>query len=155
MLNKELYMVILPGVSWVLFALGGTQISDTVPGWKGWRRYILPLVYFLICMTAVLWWQALLVALLAVLVYSMGYGKLNTWQRWLLGIGYGLICVPIGLSAWCIVTAVMFGLLFWLSNTKATQNMFTWKICEGFFGLFVGIEIAYLLMGLGLLWIHL
>lgn len=154
MLNQELLMVFIPAVSWLLFALGGTQISSKVPGWKGWRRFILPAVYMLACTIAgIVWWKAVLVAAIAGAGYSLGYGEGKTWlQRALVGLAYALITVPIGLSVWNIFTAVAFIALFWLSNTKLTANIFIWKVCEGFFGLFCGIQLAYVLMGSGIIW---
>jgi len=152
-MNKELLMVFLPGISWMLFALGGTQISDKIKGWKGWRRYILPFVYFLFCLSVGYVWKAFGVVGIAIGVYTLGYGiKKPYWYKFLVGLGYGLISVPIGLSWWNLVTVLGFISLFKLSNTKLTANMFVWKICEGFFGLFVGIELAYILMGNGLIW---
>lgn len=148
-MNKELFMVFLPGISWILFALGGTQISDRVQGWKGWRRFILPLFYA----GATLWagfsiWQAFLVMLISGAVYSLPYGERITWPlRILVGIGYGLISLPIGLSMWNVFTILGFIILFWLSNTKWASSIFTWKICEGFFGLLVGIQLAYIFIG--------
>ena len=66
---------------------------------------------------------------------------------------YGLISIPLGISWWNPITALGFLSLFLLSNTKATANTFTWKVCEGTFGALVGIQIAYLLAGMGrLLW---
>ena len=73
-MNKELYLVFLPGISWILFALGGTQISDKVPGQKWIRRYLLPLVYGIFIAIAGYTWQAVAVAVLAALVYILGYG---------------------------------------------------------------------------------
>ena len=154
MLNKELFMVFVPAVSSLLFALGGTQISNEVPGWKGWRRFILPAVYMLACFIAgIVWWQAVLVGAVAGAGYSLGYGEGKTWlQRALVGLAYALITIPIGVSIWNAFTAAAFITLFWLSNTKLTANIFIWKVCEGFFGLFCGIQLAYALMGLGIIW---
>jgi hypothetical protein len=151
-MNKELIMVFLPGISWILFALGGTQISDKVPGWKGWRRFILPAVYFLFCLLAS-WWQALIVTAIAVAVYSLGYGEKHPWwQKILVGIGYGLISVAIGISWWNLFTAVGFSVLFWLSNFKWTAKTWPWALCCGFFGLLCGIQVAYVLTGSGIVW---
>ena len=152
-MNKELIMVLLPGISWICFALGGTQISKKISGQKWIRRYLLPAIYLMFCLMIVSWWQSLITAALAVLAFCMGYGDSASWlKKALVGLLYGLITIAIGLSYWNIVTPLMFLLLFKLSNTKITANLFVWKICEGFFGLFVGIELAYLLMGLGLIW---
>lgn len=155
MLNNELFMVFIPAVSWLLFALGGTQISQDMPGWKGWRRFILPTVYLVACLIGgIAWWQALLVAVIAGAGYSLGYGEGKTWwQRALVGLAYALITVPVGLSIWNAFTAIAFIILFWLSNTKLTANIFVWKVCEGFFGLFCGIQLAYTLMKLGMIWL--
>ena len=82
MLNEELFMVFVPAVSWLLFALGGTQVSNEVPGWKGWRRFILPAVYMLACFIAgIVWWKAVLVAAVAGAGYSLGYGEGKTWLQ--------------------------------------------------------------------------
>jgi len=141
-------MVFLPGISWTLFALGGTQISDKVPGWKGWRRFILPIVYFITCLIAgITLWQNLLITGISVGSYSLGYGEKKSWpQKAIVGLMYALVSIPIGISAWNLFTMGGFLGLFALSNTKLTANMFTWKICEGFFGLLVGIQLAYILM---------
>ena len=153
-MNKELFLVFLPALSWVLFALGGTQISDKAPGWKGWRRFILPFVYIIACFIgSIIWWKSLLVGMIAAGSYSLGYGKEKTWlQRSLVGLSYGLVSMPIGVSVWNVFTAIAFISLFFLSNTKLTEKIFVWKICEGFFGLFVGIQVSYLLAGNGLIW---
>ena len=149
MLNNELLMVFLPGISWILFALGGTQISKKIQGWKGWRRFILPFVYGIFgVISCHLWWKIVLVMALAGIVYSLPYGHKVSWKmKPLIALGYGLISVPIGFSAWNIFTIGGFLSLFKLSNMKFTSNVFIWKVCEGFFGLLVGIQLAYVLMG--------
>jgi len=154
-MNNELIMVILPSASWLLFALGGTQISATVPGWKGWRRFVLPVVFAVFCILAsTLWWQALITLITAIAVYIQGYGSKATWlKRALIAIGYGLIGASIGLSIWNLLTPLVFMLLFKLSNWKPTAGLFVWKVCEGFFGLMCGIQLAYVLMKHGLIWI--
>ena len=153
-MNNELLMVFLPGVSWVLFALGGTQISSKIQGWKGWRRFILPLVYGLFCLICkIALWKIVLVMALAGIVYSLPYGHKTTWKiRGLVSLGYGIISISIGLSFWNLITSVGFSSLFLASNNKYLSNTFIWKICEGSFGLLVGIQLAYVLMGKGLIW---
>ena len=154
MLNNELLMVFIPGISWILFALGGTQISDKIQGWKGWRRFILPFVYGIFCtITNIIWWKVMLVMALAGIVYSLPYGHKVSWKmKTLIALGYGLISIPIGISVWNIFTAIGFLGLFKLSNMKLTSNIFIWKVAEGFFGLLVGIQLAYVLMGKGVIW---
>lgn len=147
-MNKELFMVFVPGISWILFALGGTQISDKTPGWKGWRRFILPAVYLGVAILAkCFWWQAAVITGIAIVIYSLPYGTKISWSiKTVVGLGYGIISLPIGISWWNLFTAVGFIMLFALSNTKLTAKIFIWKICEGFFGLLVGIQVVYKLM---------
>lgn len=144
-MNKELYLVFLPAISWLLFALGGTQISDKIKGWKGWRRFILPTIYFVACLLrGIVWWKVLLVSAITGIVFLLPYGDKTPYPiKFLVGCGYGCISLPIGFSAWNVITAIGFIVLFVLSNTKLTSKIFVWKICEGFFGLLVGIQIAY------------
>lgn len=145
MMNSELQMVFVPGLSWILFALGGTQISDKVKGWKGWRRFILPAVYL-----SAVWiarynpWQIAGVTALAIVVYSLPYGERTPWPvKFLVGCGYGLVSAPLGFSWWNAITAVGFIALFALSNTRMTSKTVPWKVCEGFFGLLVGVQISF------------
>lgn len=152
-MNPELLMVFVPGISWILFALGGTQISTTIPGQKWVRRWLLPIIYCMTALCCVPWWQALLATLPAIGFFSLGYGDSTPWwQKILVGASYALIGVAVGISWWNLVTCVGFSVLFLLSNTSWSKNMFMWKICEGFFGLLVGIQLAYVLMGCGIIW---
>jgi len=147
MLNKELFFVFVPGISAILFALGGTKISDTCPGWKGWRRFILPCIYCIACIMAhIVIWKAIFVTLLACFVFSLGYGEGKSWiYRTFVGCYYALITLPIGLSVWNIYTALGFIVMFWLSNQEETGHIFVWKICENAFGALCGIQLAFLL----------
>jgi len=152
-MNPELLMVFLPGLSWILFALGGTEISPTIPGQKWIRRFLLPCIYLMFALCCVSWWQAILATLPAMLFFCLPYGSSTPWwQKILVGCSYALIGVAIGISWWNLFTAVGFTVLFLLSNTKLTEKIFMWKICEGFFGLLVGIQLAYVLMGCGIIW---
>ena len=147
-MNNELLYVFLPSVSWLLFALGGTQISNNIEGWKGWRRFILPTVFVILCLIfKIELWRAICVGLISMVVYSLGYGNGKTWiYRFIVGCLYALITISIGLSAWNGVTAIAFITLFILSNTKLTSHIVVWKLCEGFFGLFCGIQLAYAIL---------
>lgn len=153
-LSPELFMVFIPGISSILFALGGTQISNTIKGWKGWRRFILPTVYFISVMIVAFWLRSLLVTGIAVLSYSMGYGEKHSWWiKTLIGVLYSIISIPLGISWWNLITLVVFLVLFKLSNMKFFAHIFIWKICEGIFGYIVGIQLSYILArGGGLIW---
>jgi len=153
-MNKELLMVLVPGLSWILFALGGTEISQKIKGQKWIRRFVLPIVYLIAGIIAgVAIGQAISVALIACGAFHLGYGEKTSWlARIGVGIAYGLIGFPIGISAWNLITVLGFLGLFKLSNTKLVANIFVWKIVEGMIGLLIGIEVAYSLMGLGVTW---
>lgn len=136
-MDKEYALMILPSISWLLFSLGGKT-------WKGWRRYILPLVYLAFMLTyGIAVNRACLVTLLAIFMFCLGYGESKPyWYKFLVGYGYGLISTPIGVSFWNYLTPIAFISLFWLSNNKPFSNIFVWKICEGFIGLLIGLTIA-------------
>lgn len=153
-MNKEMFMVLLPGLSAILFALGGTQISDTIKGQKWTRRFALPLMYLAFCLWAgITLWQSSLVAVLAIISFSLGYGDSKPyWCKGVVAIAYGLISSPIGISWLNLATVAGFMILFWLSNLKYTANIIVWKVWEVSIGFLVGIEIAYLLMGHGIIW---
>ena len=153
-MNPELFMVFVPALAWLLFALGGSKISETTPGWKGWRRFILPAVFIVACyIGGVVWWKSALVGVIAMVAFHLGYGEKHSWGgRVLVGGAYALISVPIGVSYWNLITPIGFVGLFVLSNTKATAGTFVWKICEGTFGALCGIQLAYLLAGNGWVW---
>ena len=155
-MNKELWIVIMPALGWLLFALGGTQISDKIEGQKWIRRFLLPVLWSLcIVLAKYAWWQALGCMILAIGFLHLGYGSKTSWpMRILTFAGYGLISAPIGLSAWNVITLAACALMFWLSNTKLTSKIFVWKICEGAFGALIGIEISYLMAGYGLIWMR-
>ena len=152
-MNSELIMIFLPGLSWILFALGGTEISQKIKGQKWIRRFLLPAMYGFICFFFVAWWQALLVTSLSCFAFHLGYGDSKTWLDRLGVAGwYSAIALPIGFSFWSIITGLMFLALFWLSNNKYTKELFVWKIVEGCIGLFIGVQIAYVLLGKGWVW---
>jgi hypothetical protein len=154
-LNKEIWMVLLPAFGWLLFALGGTQISDKIAGQKWTQRFLLPAIFALcIFLARYVWWQYISVAMLACLMFHLGYGSKTSWKiRLLVFTGYGLISAPIGLSFWNLITSMACAVMFLLSNTKFTAKIFVWKIVEGFFGLLIAIQISYIMAGYGLIWI--
>lgn len=154
MLNKELFMVFVPGIAWILGSLGGTHIGDGIPGWKGWRRFILPAVFGLaVLLAGFSWWQSLLVIACTVGANCLGYGQNKTWlQRSLVGLAFLCITLPIGISVWNFITMLGFLGLFYLSNFTPTSNVFVWKLVEGLVFLLCGIQLAYLLIGKGLIW---
>lgn len=153
-MNSELWMVIVPAIGWALFALGGTQISSTIKGQKWIRRFVLPFLFALcVGLAGVAIWKAVLVAILAIGFFHLGYGDRSSWpMRLVIFSGYGIVSAPIGLSFWNIFTALGCFVMMFLSRTKLTANIFVWKICEGAFGALIGISISYLLAGNGWVW---
>lgn len=152
--NPELWLVIYPALGWLLFALGGTQISDKIEGQKWLRRFVLPFLWGAgVFMAGFAWFQALGVAIMACGMLHLGYGSKTSWKmRLLVFAGYGLISAPIGLSAWNAITLVICALMFLLSNTPLTSAVMVWKVVEGFMGLLLGIQLGYLLAGYNWSW---
>jgi hypothetical protein len=155
MLNKELWMVLLPAAGWFLFALGGTQISETIKGKKWFRRFVFPAVLGgSVLLAGFTWWQALAVFAISCLMLHLGYGERTRWAvKFLVFLGYGLISVPIGVSYWNLITGLGSFILFILSNIPFVtfyRDTFAWKVCEGMFGCLIGIQVSFLLAGYGL-----
>ncbi len=150
-MNRELYMCFLPAISFALFALGGTQITidNSIRGWKGWRRIILPMCYAVaLFLAGIAWWMAVCIGLQAWAVFSLPYGdKTPYWLKAIIGCAYGLIGFPLPLSFWNLVTAISFISLWILANKfMLTAKWFAWSLCQGLFGLFVGIQLSYQLL---------
>lgn len=153
-MNKELWLVLIPGLSWLLFALGGTQISDKIEGQKWIRRFVLPFAWGVcVYLAQFAIWQAIGVAMLGCAILHQGYGsKVAWWRKILTFAGYGAISLFIGFSWWNLIVVVGCILMFILSNTPLTSAIMVWKICEGAFGALIGITISYLLAGYGTIW---
>ena len=153
-LNPQLWMVFLPGISAILFALGGTQISTTIKGQKWIRRFVLPTILGLSVGFAISWWQGLLVGLLSCFMFHLGYGSgaSGWWERAAIFLGYSIISVPIGLSFWNIP------IFFWclggmaISQSKWGRSTLVWKVWESGGGYLVGQSIAFILAGYGWGW---
>jgi hypothetical protein len=151
-LNHELWIVFLPGLSSVLFALGGTEVSREIKGQKWLRRYVLPVVLGLSVYFAGFapgW--AVAVTVISAICFPQGYGEKASWaKRVLIFTGYGCISLPIGISWWNLMCVIGCIGLFALSNWKVTADTFVWKTCEIIMGFLVGMQVAFLLSGNGL-----
>ena len=147
-MNPELWIVIMPAIGWLLFSLGGTEISEKIKGQKWLRRFVLPVLWGACVWIATgIWWKSLSVAGLAMAVFPLGYGDRASWlKRIAIFAGYGLISAPVGLSWWNLITAILCAVLFAMSRWKPTAHTFVWKIVEGAFGAVIGVQIAYQLI---------
>lgn len=146
-MNPEIYLIIMPSLGGALFALGGTQISSTIPGMKWIRRYILPFLWAVIIGLGRFGiWQAAGVGLLACGFFHLGYGTNSPWWKKLLVFAsYGLISLPLGVSWWNLITPILTSTVFFLSNWKPTSVTFVHKIWEFMAGALIGVEIGYLM----------
>jgi hypothetical protein len=154
-MNLELLMAIVPGITWICFAMGGTEITPSIGGLKFFRREGISITLGIAAALVVVWWQALLTAAAAWgLLALSGYGSKHGWGRRLITIaGFGLIGCTVGLSFWNLFSALWFLTLYVLSNTKLTSNIFIWKIVEGSIGAFIGVQVCYSLMDFGFTWL--
>ncbi len=137
---KEWLMILAMGAGGILGAIGGT-------GFKWVRRYILPLTLGLVAWKAGFKrWKCLVLALGLTVAFCLPYGERTGWaMKAVVACCYSLPTLVLGLSVWQIITPVVFMLLFWLSNTPATEVMFPWKICEFIIFSLVGITVAHLI----------
>jgi hypothetical protein len=155
-LNPELLMAILPGTTGILFALGGTQISDKQGGIKWLRRIGITLAVGVATAFIAHWIQALLAAAATFGLLSMSrYGSSHSWlERAITALCFGLIGAVCGLSLWNLFTVLGFLAMFMLSNSNMTRILFIWKIVEFATGALIGIQVAYSLMGFGWTWLR-
>lgn len=133
---KEYAFIIVPAVAWVLFALGGT-------GFKWARRFVLPL--FLGVAGAILGLsvlKAILLVLVLIVALCLPYGSNSPiFVRILTISAYSAAFLVVKVSPFCLIPALTFGLLYWLS---LKYNWLTWKIVEGSAGLSMGITLLLL-----------
>ena len=139
MLDKELpYIALLPLGS-LLWMLGGWK-------WKGWRRFVLPLLllgFCLACSVGVV--KAILVSLICAMSTSLPYGENSSWlERVMTSITFGIIGIPLGLTWYMILPPIVF-ILGWIASNSRLKVQ--WKIIEGCVGLVTMIPIASLLYG--------
>ena len=126
-----------------LFAAGGTG-----PKWA--RRYVLPACIAAgLIILGVSWWQSIIAGGLMILAFVLPYGSESMpsyWSKFLVGCTYVLPSLVLGFTLWTVMVPILFVTIFWLSNWDKTQDAFTWKICEGYFGFLVVTSIiaAYL-----------
>lgn len=136
-MSNEYALMILPPVSGFLFAFGGFN-------WKGWRRYVLPLIFGITCLIYnVVWWQALFITLYSGFVFRLGYGEKKSWvTKVIVGYLYGLTSGILGYTPWQLVIPIAWILMFALSNWRVSAKMFPWKVVEVVTGILIGISIA-------------
>ncbi len=144
-MNPEWWHIIIMGVSGMLFAAGGTEISQKVGGWKWIRRILLPVSLGLILYFAlnIDWWRCLGLVLVSAVAFSLGYGDRSHWWKWD-GSRYPklftacMIPLPtlfIGFSLWIFTYPLIFLGVFALQNKTKTS----WKIFEFVAGSWFGV----------------
>ena len=128
-MDKELIQILLLTQGGFLFALGGWK-------WKGWRRFIMPVVTgVLLSLYSVVFWKCILAGVILLGVTHLPYGKNNSFfERFLVGGTYVLPSFVLGLTWWALITPIVFEILFELSNWKETEKDFTWKVVEFLIG---------------------
>jgi len=135
-MDKEFAFIILLPISSLLGMLGGYR-------WKWMRRYILPIIFGIICFIyGISLFNSFLVFLIGGISFSLPYGENSSWIiRILTAISFGLISVPIGLTWWQIIPPITFLICWILSNKYKLQ----WKICEAITWFAIALPIANLL----------
>ena len=130
-------MIVSMGLSGILFAIGGT-------GWKPARRFILPIILGAIALiSGVIWYKAVIMAVGLIIAFCLPYGERTPyWGKFLVGCAFVAPTAILGFSWWQIITPICFIVMFKLSNTKGTSNIFFWKAVEFITGSLIGITVA-------------
>lgn len=136
-MNELAYIILLPGGS-LLWMLGGWK-------WKGWRRFVLPLLFVCLCLAySVSIARSVTLGIICLSVTSLPYGENSSWkQRIVTGISFGLIGLPLGIDLTMLAAPIVFITGWILSNKLKLQ----WKIVEGAVGFSVALPIANMLYG--------
>lgn len=143
--NMWIILLMLGGGLW---ALGGEQLTTTIPGKKWIRRFILPVVLgaFLYWWSHQELWKVVTFAILSGGAYHLPYGDSSPWwgfqmngrtriPKWLTAI---LIIAPalfFGFSWWVPAFPFLFLGLFALS--KIGGDDFSWFLVSFFYGCFI------------------
>lgn len=138
----EIYMTLIMAVGGLGFAIGGS-------GYKWVRRYLMPVVIAVLCYLAGVGYERCLgYGLTYIGVLHLGYGEsLPYWRKTLTAIAYVTPTFFLGFTFWQVLAPVIFIVMFWLSNQKATAEMFQWKIVEFLTGTYYAVVAAYLIGG--------
>jgi hypothetical protein len=128
---NEVLMLVVILVSIALFSIGGM-------GWKGVRRFVLPIVLGITASFYVEWWQCVGYAVTLSALLCLGYGERASWlYRLAIFIGYGAVSLWFGFSWWVLVTPIACAGMFILSNNPLTAQSFVWRIVEAGMGFLI------------------
>jgi hypothetical protein len=137
-MDKELLQILIICSSSFLFALGGWKN-------KAWRRYVLPILLFILLLEYGIFWQNALVAcvVLSVMLH-LPYGERTPyWLKFLVGCSYVIPSYIItGYSIWLAILPLTFMGFFILSNWKVTEHDVPWKVWETLVGTCMGISLV-------------
>ena len=137
--NKEIIMIVVMGLSAILFSLGGT--GNWAFANKLWRRIGVPLTIFFGCLIwNPTWWFLLIACALLALACFSGYGeKKSWWFRIIVFAGFYLPSLLVGFSWWVVIAPVLTCLMFLASNWLPLAKTFYWKCVEFNYGALIAI----------------
>lgn len=126
-MSRELGFIILLTAGPLLWMLGGTF-------WKGFRRYVLPVVIlFVLLAISVEWWRAIVCAATTLGANHIGYGDNHDWLDRVLAFSLaGIGAVAISLAWYWPALTLAAGLVGMEISKKV--NWFTWKVVEAMIG---------------------
>ena len=145
------YIVVLP-LSVLIFMLSGWK--GNLSGLRTWVLAPFFGAYAYFMGTNI--WECLFLAGLMGAAFSVPYGsalvkvakkiKVSIWALRLGVMGiYSYSTIPLGVTPWQWVTALVLWVVFLLSNVKWAEKVVVWKVWESLAGLLIGVTVCQLL----------
>lgn len=148
-MNPELYQILCPAIGGILFALGGTDISQEIKGQKWVRRELFPLFLGIVAyFHNIIWWKCLLFVVLTDAIFRLPYGdKTPRFVKLLVFVTYPLPSLLFGFTWWLPICSAICVLCFFFSNWKPTEKLFPWALACTIIGFSVGAAVCMALKG--------
>src|ERR1044072_2309155 len=143
---NEWLMILTMALGGILFPAGGTDIPK-IGGQKWLRRFILAAAFGgLAYWAGIVWWRDLILGIGLCIAFHLPYGSRSSYLiKTLTAICFVLPTFALGFNLWQVFTPAAFLGMFWLSNSRYWNRLFSWKIVEFLTGSYIAVTIVTLI----------